>query len=140
MPCGCFAALCSLSYYLQFLLIPHGGYCVLHATSFITSFVPLRSITSSIHFSSVQSTRCQYICARRRCHRLRYGLRLAQTHAYASMPRQSPSLCVHRSLRSLYCPPQPVALAGNSVRTSLHCLWTARPALRADKCAARLCF
>ena len=37
-PSGCYAG---LSYYLQFLLIPHGSYCVLHATSFITSFVPL---------------------------------------------------------------------------------------------------
>ena len=37
-PSGCYAG---LSYYLQFLLIPHGSYCVLHATLFITSFVPL---------------------------------------------------------------------------------------------------
>ena len=102
MPFGCSASLRSLSCCLQFLLIPHGSYCVLHATSFITSFVPLhytsfaainllqgraslwpihkathkgmhqpfasqpcnthwvpfRFTTSSIHFSSVQSTRC----------------------------------------------------------------------------------
>lgn len=41
MPFGCSALLRSLSCCLQFLLIPHGSYCVLHATSFITSFVPL---------------------------------------------------------------------------------------------------
>jgi hypothetical protein len=41
-PSGCYAG---LSYYLQFLLIPHGSYCVLHATSFITSFVPLHYTT-----------------------------------------------------------------------------------------------
>jgi hypothetical protein len=41
-PSGCYAG---LSYYLQFLLIPHGSYCVLHATSFITSFVPLHCTT-----------------------------------------------------------------------------------------------
>lgn len=34
-------ALRGLSCCLQFLLIPHGSYCVLLATSFITSFVPL---------------------------------------------------------------------------------------------------
>ena len=37
-PSGCYAG---LSYYLQFLLIPHGSYCVLHASSFISSYVPL---------------------------------------------------------------------------------------------------
>ena len=41
-PSGCYAG---LSYYLQFLLIPHGSSCVLHATSFITSFVPLHYTT-----------------------------------------------------------------------------------------------
>ena len=41
-PSGCYAG---LSYYLQFLLIPHGSYCVLHATSFISSFVPLHYTT-----------------------------------------------------------------------------------------------
>jgi len=45
MPFGCFATLRSLSCCLQFLLIPHGSYCVLHATSFITSFV-------SLHYTS----------------------------------------------------------------------------------------
>ena len=45
MPFGCFAALRSLSHCLQFLLIPHGSFCVLHATSFISSFVPLHYIT-----------------------------------------------------------------------------------------------
>jgi len=35
------AAIAGLSYSLQFLLIPHGSYGVLHATSFISSFVPL---------------------------------------------------------------------------------------------------
>ena len=39
------AAITGLSYSLQFLLIPHGSYCVLHATSFITSFVPLHYTT-----------------------------------------------------------------------------------------------
>ena len=43
MPFGCSASLRSLSCCLQFLLIPHGSYCVLHATSFISSFVPLHS-------------------------------------------------------------------------------------------------
>ncbi len=105
MPFRCYATLRSLSHFLQFLLIPHGSYCVLHATSFISSFVPLhcitfvaklrfkagilsqsqnqphrdarlsqpyhnthyipfRSTTSFIHFSSVQSTRCLCCCAR----------------------------------------------------------------------------
>lgn len=41
MPFGCSASLRSLSCYLQFLLIPHGSYCILHATSFIPSSVPL---------------------------------------------------------------------------------------------------
>src|SRR5262249_25374126 len=41
-PSGCYAG---LSYYLQFLLISHGSYCVLHATSFITSFFPLHYTT-----------------------------------------------------------------------------------------------
>ncbi len=41
MPFGCSASLRSLSCCLQFLLIPHGSYCVLHATSFIPSSVPL---------------------------------------------------------------------------------------------------
>ena len=45
MPFGCSASLRSLSCCLQFLLIPHGSYCVLHATSFITSFVPLHYTT-----------------------------------------------------------------------------------------------
>ena len=45
MPFGCSASLRSLSCCLQFLLIPHGSYCVLHATSFISSFVTL-------HFTS----------------------------------------------------------------------------------------
>lgn len=56
------------------------------------------------------------------------------------MPRSAPSLCVHHSRWSFYCPPQPVALAGNSVRTSLHCLCrlATLPRLTADKCAAGL--
>lgn len=94
MPFGCYASLRSLSYYLQFLLIPHSSYCVLHAASFIAS--SLRS--SFIHFSSI-SPPAANICARRRCHRLRYGLHLAQIHAYTPirrMPRCSPTLCVHR--------------------------------------------
>ena len=41
MPFGYSALLRSLSCCLQFLLIPHGSYCVLHATSFISSFVTL---------------------------------------------------------------------------------------------------
>ena len=41
MPFGCSATLRSLSHSLQFLLIPHGSYCVLHATSFISPFLPL---------------------------------------------------------------------------------------------------
>ena len=41
MPFGCSASLRSLSCCLQLLLIPHGSYCVLHATSFISSFIPL---------------------------------------------------------------------------------------------------
>ena len=45
MPFGCSASLRSLSCCLQFLLIPHGSYCVLHATSFISSFVPLHYTT-----------------------------------------------------------------------------------------------
>ena len=45
MPFGCSASLRSLACCLQFLLIPHGSYCVLHATSFITSFVPLHYTT-----------------------------------------------------------------------------------------------
>jgi hypothetical protein len=90
-------------------------YAVCHTTcsssSFLTaaivSFTPLRSLLPSLRFAPLRhpftsvacSTPAANNCARRRCHRLRYGLRLAQTHAYASMPRQSPSLCVHRSLR-----------------------------------------
>ncbi len=35
------AAIAGLSYCLQFLRLRSGSYCVLHATSFITSFVPL---------------------------------------------------------------------------------------------------
>jgi hypothetical protein len=35
------AATAGLSYCLQFLRLRSGSYCVLHATSFITSFVPL---------------------------------------------------------------------------------------------------
>ena len=101
MPFGCSASLRSLSCRLQFLRLRSGSSCVLHATSFISSFVPLhytsfvakpfascwasqarhkathkgmyqpfasqrynthrvsfRFTTSSIHFSSVQSTRC----------------------------------------------------------------------------------
>ena len=45
MPFGCSASLRSLSHFLQFLLIPHGSYCVLHATLFISSFVPLHYTT-----------------------------------------------------------------------------------------------
>ena len=45
MPFGCSASLRSLSCCLQFLLIPHGSFCVLHATSFISSFVPLHYTT-----------------------------------------------------------------------------------------------
>lgn len=45
MPFGCSASLRSLSCCLQFLLIPPGSYCVLHATSFISSFVPLHYTT-----------------------------------------------------------------------------------------------
>lgn len=45
MPFGCFATLRSLSHFLQFLLIPHGSSCVLHATSFISSSVPLHYTT-----------------------------------------------------------------------------------------------
>jgi hypothetical protein len=45
MPFGCSASLHSLSCCLQFRFIPHGSYCVLHATLFITSFVTL-------HFAS----------------------------------------------------------------------------------------
>ena len=40
----------SLSCCLQFLLIPHGSFCVLHATLFISSSVPL-------HFTSFAATR-----------------------------------------------------------------------------------
>jgi hypothetical protein len=45
MSFGCSATLRSLSHFLQFLLIPHGSYCVLHTTSFISSFVPLHFTT-----------------------------------------------------------------------------------------------
>ena len=45
MPVGCSASRRSLSCCLQFRLIPHGSYCVLHATSFSTSFVPLHYTT-----------------------------------------------------------------------------------------------
>ena len=45
MPVGCSASLHSLSCCLQFLLIPHSSYCVLHATSFIPSFVLLHYTT-----------------------------------------------------------------------------------------------
>ena len=45
MPFGCYATLRSLSHFLQFLLIPHGSYCVLHATSFISSSVSLHYTT-----------------------------------------------------------------------------------------------
>ena len=48
MPFGCSASLRSLSCCLQFLLIPHGSYCVPHATSFISSFVPLHYTTFAI--------------------------------------------------------------------------------------------
>ena len=53
MPFGCSASLRSLSCCLQFLLIPHGSYCVLHATSFISSSVPLHYTTfASYSFAS----------------------------------------------------------------------------------------
>lgn len=45
MPFGCSAMLRSLSHFLQSLLIPHGSSCVLHATSFISSSVPLHYTT-----------------------------------------------------------------------------------------------
>ena len=45
MPFGCSATLRSLSHFLQFLLIPHGSYCVLHTTSFISSSIPLHFTT-----------------------------------------------------------------------------------------------
>jgi hypothetical protein len=66
--------------------------------------------------------------ARLAYHRLRYGASLTQrpllmhcpTHkALKCMSRSAPSLCVHRSLRSLYCPPQPVVLAAAVGRSSL---------------------
>ena len=46
--------------------------------------------------------------------------------ALQCMSRSAPSLCVHRSLRSLYCPPQSAVLAATSIRTSFQWLLTAR--------------
>lgn len=47
------AAIAGLSYCLQFLRLRSGSSCVLHATSFITSFVPLHCTTfAAIHFAS----------------------------------------------------------------------------------------
>lgn len=45
MPSGYSVSLRSLSCCLRFLLIPHGSYCVLHAPSFISSFVTLHYTT-----------------------------------------------------------------------------------------------
>ena len=43
--CNALRLLRRLSYYLQFLLIPHGSFCVLHLTSFIrSSFVSLHHV------------------------------------------------------------------------------------------------
>ena len=137
MPFGCSASLRSLSYYLQFLLIPHGSYCVLHATSFITSFIALRSITSSIHFSSVQYTRCQYLCSP-----------ALPPSALRASPGTDPRLCKHATAKPFTVRPSlpavallsaPAGGARRQFRSYLSPLpLTARPALRADKCAARL--
>ena len=56
---GCSVSLRSLSCRLQFLLIPHGSYSVLHATSFISSFVPLHYTTfASNPFATRQGIPC----------------------------------------------------------------------------------
>ena len=62
------AAIAGLSYYLQFLLIPHGSYCVLHATSFISSFVPLH-YTSFVAkpFASCWASQAMHIPSHREC-------------------------------------------------------------------------
>ena len=68
MPFGCSASLRSLSCCLQFLLIPHGSYCVLHATSFISSFVPLH-YTSFVAkpFASCWASQAMHIPSHREC-------------------------------------------------------------------------
>lgn len=157
--------------------IRHGSSCVLHATSFITSFVPLhyttfvarpfaarhgtlswaqRKGTSDAHtFSqatlqySLGSIPLHYVLHSFRSHSvhplpiillaLRTTVCVTGLHwhtpslmhwpphkALKCMSRSSPSLCVHRSLRSLYCPPQPVVLAATSIRSSFQWLLTAR--------------
>ena len=62
------AAIAGLSCCLQFRFIPHGSYCVLHATSFITSFVPLH-YTSFVAkpFASCWASQAMHIPSHREC-------------------------------------------------------------------------
>jgi hypothetical protein len=186
---------------LQFLRLRSGSSCVLHATSFISSFVPLhytsfvakpfasywasralhkpthmgmhqpfasqrynthrvsfRFTTSSIHFSSVQSTRCQLFLLAGSPTSAAFTLRLLIAHsylisqsiakvhlhssaAYVPFGKFTPAASYGASIvaatwQSFFSFIRKVAatlllapswgLAGNSVRSSLHCLRAAR--------------
>jgi hypothetical protein len=55
------AAIAGLSYCLQFLRLRSGSYCVLHATSFITSFVTLHYTSfAAKQFASSHGLHCHY--------------------------------------------------------------------------------
>jgi len=58
-------ALRGLSCCLQFLLIPHGSFCVLHATSFIPSSVTLHFTSFvAVHFASWHGLHCKHTAQR----------------------------------------------------------------------------
>ena len=131
---------------LQFRFIPHGSYCVLHTTSFISSFVPLhytsfvakpfasrlgiplplhkatlivlhqpftshpynthrvsfRCTTSYIHFSSVQSTRCQIIWLAGRPTSAAFTLRMLIAYSYL-ISQSTAKVHLHSSAASVPC-------------------------------------
>jgi hypothetical protein len=106
-----------LSYYLQFLLIPHGSSCVLHLTSFISSslrLIPPCSIRYTCHsFASVRFSppAAFSYCARRLAIACVPGLYWHRSWLI-SMPHKAPPLCAHHPADAgFYCAPQSLALA-----------------------------
>ena len=113
MPSGLLSQVCHTTCgSSSFLTAAPMSFTMLHSFA-LHSFLIHRYFISA-RFSTL---RCPYCCARRACHRLRYGALLAQSHANASMPHKAPPLCAHHGLTAiLLCAP----VAGTRRSTSVH--------------------
>ena len=96
-------------------------------------------LSSFILFSTLQSTRCLLLLCSPCGPRLRSGARwhISTLIRLRLMPHLAPPLCAHAPWRSLHCPPQPGALAGNSVVTSSIAFEGERLCDSVGKCATR---